>query len=131
VLATRRIAYSAFTLIELLVTIAVIAVLAGSAASAVPSILERVRRVQCQARLAKLGHAVLVCAQDHDMALPGAGQPPTGNPLTSVSYTYTRDILPYLGLTEEQAWRSRLNPRKLAAVLPRQTREGCLIRRAN
>ena len=41
------------------------------------------------------------------MVLPGAGQPPTGNPLTSVSYTYTRDILPYLGLTEEQARQRR------------------------
>ena len=107
VLAARGGACPAFTLTELLVTIVLIAVLAGSAASAVPSILERVRRVQCQARLAKLGHAVLVCAQDHDMALPGAGQPPTGNPLTSVSYTYTRDILPYLGLTEEQARQRR------------------------
>ncbi len=41
------------------------------------------------------------------MALPGAGKPPTGNPFTSVSYTYTWDILPYLGLTEEQARQQR------------------------
>ena len=64
-----------------------IAVLAGLAASAVPSMLERGRRVQCQARLANLGRTVLLYAQDHGMALPGVGQPPTGNPYTSVSYT--------------------------------------------
>ncbi len=103
VLAPRRAKCPAFTLVELLVTIAVVAVLAGLAASAVPSILERVRRVQCQARLANLGRAVLHYAQDHGTTLPGGGKPPTGNPATSVSYTYTRDILPYLGLTEEQA----------------------------
>ena len=106
-MAVRRARCLAFTLIELLVTIALIAVLAGSAASAVPSIVGRVARVHCQARLARLGHAVLLYAEDHGMALPGAGKPPTGNPFTSVSYTYTWDILPYLGLTEEQARQQR------------------------
>ena len=106
-LATCGGACLAFTLIELLVTIALIAVLAGLAASAVPSIVGRVARVHCQARLARLGHAVLLYAEDHGMALPGAGKPPTGNPFTSVSYTYTWDILPYLGLTEEQARQQR------------------------
>ena len=98
---------SAFTLVEILVTIAVIAVLAGLAATALPSMLELGRRMQCQARLANLGRTVLLFTQDNDMALPGAGKPPTGNPTTSVSYTYTRDILPYLGLSEEQAQQSR------------------------
>ncbi len=102
-----------------MVTIALIAVLAGLAASAVPSIVERVARVQCQARMARLGHAVLLYAEDHGMALPGAGKPPTGNPFTSVSYTYTWDILPYLGLTEEQARRSRLNPPQAGCGSPK------------
>ncbi len=53
------------------------------------------------------------------MALPGAGKPPTGNPFTSVSYTYTWDILPYLGLTEEQARRSRLNPPQAGCGSPK------------
>lgn len=98
---------SAFTLVELLVTIAVIAVLAGLAASAVPSMLEVGRRVQCQSRLANLGRNLLLFAQDNAMLLPGAGKRPTGSPYTSVSYTYTSDILPYLGVTEEQARQHR------------------------
>lgn len=107
VLSVRRVTCSAFTLIEVLVTIALIALLAGLAASGLPAVLESGRRVQCQTRLANLGRTVLLYAQDHGMALPGVGKPPTGNPYTSVSYTYTRDILPYLGLTEEQARQQR------------------------
>ena len=98
---------SAFTLVELLVTIAVIAVLAALASAALPAVLESGHRVQCQARLSHLGQALLLYAQDNAMTLPGAGQRPTGNPVTSVCYTYTRDILPYLGLTEEEAKQQR------------------------
>jgi prepilin-type N-terminal cleavage/methylation domain-containing protein len=98
---------SAFTLVELLVTIAVIAVLAALASAALPAVLESGHRVQCQARLSHLGQALLLYAQDNAMTLPGAGKRPTGNPVTSVCYTYTRDILPYLGLTEEAAKQQR------------------------
>ncbi|MEY3479862.1 MAG: hypothetical protein RIQ71_637 [Verrucomicrobiota bacterium] len=97
----------AFTLVELLVTIALIAVLAALVVAAAPSMLELGRRVQCQTRLAHLGRTLLLYAQDNAMTLPGAGNPPTGNLSTSVCYTYTRDLLPYLGVTEEQARQQR------------------------
>ena len=99
--------FRAFTLVELLVTIALIALLAALVVAVAPSMLEFGRRVQCQTRLAHLGRTLLLYAQDNAMTLPGAGKPPTGNPMTSVCYTYTRDLLPYLGLTEEQARQNR------------------------
>jgi len=94
----------AFTLVELLVVIAVIGVLASLAVPAMSAVLENGRRSQCQARLANLGRGVLLYAQDHDMTLPStAGASGSGNPYKSAAYTYTADILPYLGMNEETA----------------------------
>jgi prepilin-type N-terminal cleavage/methylation domain-containing protein len=97
-----------FTLVELLVVIAVIGVLASLALAVLPGMLENGRRVQCQSRLANLGRAVLLYAQDNEMTLPrtAAGANPT-DPFATAAATYTADILPYLNLTKEQAQADR------------------------
>ena len=58
-------------------------------------------------RLTQLGRALLMYELDNHLTFPGNPDAPTGIPLASVVYTYTRDILPHLGLNEEQARRSR------------------------
>jgi prepilin-type N-terminal cleavage/methylation domain-containing protein len=97
-----------FTLVELLVVIAVIGVLAALALAVLPGMLENGRRAQCQSRLANLGRAVLLYAQDNQMTLPrtAAGANPA-DPFTSAAATYAADILPYLNLTREKAQADR------------------------
>lgn len=109
----------AFTLVELLVVIAIVAILAVLAATSAASALRTARKAQCQTRLANLGRALLLYEHDNDQTFPGRSDAPTGKPLTSVAYTYTRDILPYLGMNEEQARRSREHfrcPSRMAAT---------------
>lgn len=97
----------AFTLVELLLVIAIIAMLAALLLPALSGARESARRTQCLARVSNLGRALLLYELDNDQTFPGAGKPPTGNPLTSLAYTYTRHMLPYLGLTEDQAKQRR------------------------
>lgn len=94
-------------MVELLVVIAIIAMLATLSLAGVSAGLASARKAQCQARLGNLGRALLLYEQDNDLTFPGNGAPPTGVPQTSLAYTYTREILPYLGLTEERAKQSR------------------------
>lgn len=91
---------------ELLAVVAIIALLASLAASSAASSLRAARKTQCQVRLSQLGRALLMYEQDNQSTFPGNPAVPTGLPLASVVYTYTRDILPHLGLTEEQARQS-------------------------
>ena len=97
----------AFTLVELLVVIAILGLLAVLAAGSAAASLRSARKAQCQLRLSQLGRALLMYEDDNHATFPGNPAVPTGVPRASVVYTYTRDILPHLGLREEAARQSR------------------------
>jgi prepilin-type N-terminal cleavage/methylation domain-containing protein len=96
----------AFTLVELLVVMAILAILVSMMLAGLSSALNSARKTQCQSRLSNLGRGLLLYEHDHEV-FPGAGMAATGVPQTSVAYTYTRSILPYLDLTEDQARQRR------------------------
>ena len=100
----RRVFPAGFTLIELLVVIAVIGVLAALSVPTLATVSQTGRRIQCQSRLANLGRGILLYAQEHAMRLPSApASRMSWNPYVSAAYTYTGDILPYIGLSPETA----------------------------
>lgn len=91
------------TLIELLAFMSILLILAALAFTTLGKWNESGRRVQCANRARTLGHAVLQYAADHQMTLPGENRSKSANPRATIIYQYTTLILPYLGLTLDQA----------------------------
>ena len=91
------------TLVELLAAMAILLILAGLAFTMLGKWNESGRRAQCANRARTLGHAVLLYAADQNMTLPGENISKSANPRETIIYQYTMLILPYLGLTLEQA----------------------------
>ena len=91
------------TLLELLAAMAILLILAGLVFPMIGKWRESGQRAQCANRVRTLGHAVLLYAADHDMTLPGENISKSAAPRMTIIYQYTALILPYLGLTLEQA----------------------------
>ena len=82
---------------------AILLILGSLAYTALAKWNEAGRRAQCGNRARALGQAVLLYAADNQMTLPGENKPKSANPRETSVYQYARLVLPYLGLTLEQA----------------------------
>jgi type II secretory pathway pseudopilin PulG len=91
------------TLVELLTAMTILLILAALALPMMEKWSESGREAQCANRARTLGQAVLLYAADHQMTLPGENISKSAAPRMTTIYQYAMLILPYLGLTLEQA----------------------------
>ena len=102
---SRRHLCRGLTLPELLVSIAVLSVLALVVAGVFPNLQRQAAVGTCLGRIRNLNNALLLHVQDQNGVFPALETPEYRNAGNGIWFKYAILLLPYLGLSEEEAKR--------------------------
>ncbi len=90
---------------ELLLTVTVIGILAAVFLAGAHAIRNHAEIARCSARIQNLNGALLLYLQDHNGVYPAMAVPEYGNAATGIWFGYAKLMLPYLGMSVEEAAR--------------------------
>ncbi len=94
--SARLISYAGFTLIELLVVIAIIAILAAILFPVFAQAREKARQISCLSNMKQIDTGLMLYTQDNDETLCGDVYLPPINGGKSNTFTYDRQLAPYV-----------------------------------